>query len=437
MILALVLIVIMLLIFFADALRYGWITTAAKPFWLFSYFFMLSYPIKYLIISYGLPIQAPLEPDMYIIKHALLFSFVFWFMIRVVYASIIKGNACMIIHGQRNDIHISSISSRNDFGVIFLVGLLILLSYYYYCSLLSSVGFELIRVYHGNEQIEARIGEGINFLIGDLYLAGFFIYLFGIQKKRKAISFVVLVLVFSIAFLSSILLTTRRPLYLAFYLLLLYIYLGSKKSGLLALLAVYPVVTSLLAPFAQLFRYSFDKITETGIPSFNVEDTVVSIGSTFEGVEYLSRFLEITKIPEHIGGIDFGVAYAFNSFFALIPRAMWSSKPLVYGSVEIQDYLYSTGYGVTTLPSGIVVDSLYGFGLIGFIFYAVTVAFLLKWIERTIFYKQSASFTSIIVASYLYIYMFNFVRSGTGIIQGVVMLLPWLLAVKFIKKIKI
>ena len=435
MTLAIVFLGMLLVFFITDVFRYGFIITAAKPFWVFSYFFMLAYPIKYLIIAFEFPIQAPLKPDMYIIKYALMFSAIFWVIIRATYTFTKNDNASLMVVSQINVKQLSSISSRNDFGITLLAGLLIILSCHYFYSIFSSVGFELVRVYHGNEQIEERIGGGLTFLFGTFYLTGFFIYLFGVKNKDKTISFVFVFTVFSIAFLSSILLATRRPLYLVIYLVILYLYLKSKGYKSLFVLSIFPILTSLLAPVAQVFRYSFWG-GEAGISNIDIGGALVLIGSTYEGIEYLSRFLEIITTRELIGGLDFGVAYLYNSFLALIPRAIWSSKPLIYGSVEIQDYLYSTGYGVTTLPSGIVVDAIYGFGLIGFVFYAAAVAFILRWMENVLFYKQEVVFVNVAIASYLYVYMFNLVRGGTGVIQGLIMLLAWLLIVKFIKKMR-
>ncbi|WP_257293426.1 O-antigen polymerase [Endozoicomonas sp. YOMI1] len=437
MILSLAALIIILIFFTLDSYRYGFLISLAKPFWVFSYFFMLSYPIKYLIIINGYEIQAPLTPDFYYLNCALLFSCVLWIVVRVSYSLPLKINFFSGKVIQKKLIQDRVFSSNNDLLISMLVGLLMLLSLNYYYVMFSSVGFELVRVYHGNEQIEARVGNGFAFLIGDLYLAGLFLYLFGVERKRQLVNLFFGLLVFGLAFLSSILLSSRRPLYIVIYLYFLYHYLNNKSFKLLTMLALFPFITSLLAPFSQLFRYSFKELLETGDLSVNFSEMVISIGSTYEGVEYLSRFLEIVSTRELIGGVDLGVSYAFNALLALLPRTIWSTKPLVYGSVEIQDYLYSTGYGVTTLPSGVVVDALYGFGLIGFIFYAIALALLLRWMEKGLYGKGNFTFIKIAIMSYFYIYMFNIVRGGTGVIQGLVMLLPWLIIVKLIKKVKL
>jgi hypothetical protein len=421
-----------------DVIRCGWKCTTASPFWIFSIYFLLSYPIKYLILRSGIPIQAPRPPDMHLIDLALILSMVFWLFVRVIYSAI----------GMPNGRHANWITAesegavilnpKRDYAVVVLVVFLILSSAYYYYSMLSSTEFQLANFYKGNEQNEARFGSGMVFMAGGLYLTGFFIYLFGARNKNKTIFFVFAFSIVSISFIESILLATRRPLFLAIYLLLLYKYLKGRTSTSLALLAIYPIAATFIAPVAQVIRYSVESIFDNGFSTIDFTYALTTIGSTFEGIEYLSRFLERASSNELVFGVDFGAAYLFNAVLALVPRSMWPSKPEIYGSVEIQDFLYGTGFATTTLPSGIVVDSMYGFGVVGFMLYAGGVAYILSWMDKVLFKSNEMSAPlKIALATYLYIYMFNLVRGGTGIIQGLLMLAAWMKIAHILSRLRI
>lgn len=421
---------LMLLVFFLDLIKRGVISVLLSPFWVFSYFFALAYPVKFQIVMAGYPIQAPLISDSAQLSNALIFSAIFWFMVYVLYVAI-RSNKPYVTTGSlvQNDPFI-----EKKTWVVLLSTSLIAASLLFYVRLLSQVDYRLIAVFAGNAQNEARVGGGGEFFIGTLYLYGFIAYAF--LGKKNWLWPAIIVSCVGISFLEMVLLTTRRPLYMMIYILLVCVVLEKHRNQktnmfLAAVLAVFPFVGSMLVPIAQVLRYSFEAVVEdAAILNLTADDSIVAIGSTFEGIEYLARYLDVVSDTQLVFGVDYGVAYLFNAVLALIPRFIWLGKPEVYGSVAIQDFLYSSGFGVTTLPSGIVVDALFGFGLIGVCGYAFIVAGFLSWVERVLFQQIYQSSVMRAVAAFSYAWMFNLVRGGTGILQALLLVVVFLLIAK-------
>ena len=423
----------MLFLYAVESARYGFGQTLVKPIWLFSLYYLLSYPVKYIIIKEGYPIQAPTTPDMYLMDYALIISFLFWIFTSSLYFIYTQKSKSL----KKRELNLSNLNNFPQNNKIFnsMVLIMILISAQYYYTMLSSNSFQLINYYVGNEQNEARVGAGLQFMASGLYIIGYAMYLFAKEPKKGAIFYIFTISVLIIAFFASILLTTRRPLFLIIYMWLIFFYISKKNNSALFALAIFPIISILLAPIAQIFRYSFSEFIGLGKLSIEFEYVIVSIGSTFEGIEYLTRYLEVVNTKQFLLGVDQGIVYAFNTLFSLIPRSVWLSKPETHGTVEIQNFLYGTGFASTTLPSGIVVDALYGFGMIGFILYAALTAYILKIIERILFTRNTVHFSMKLALSvYAYVYMFNILRSGTGVIQSIIVLsVIIIISVKFNK----
>lgn len=413
----------MILFFFMDNFVRGWKRVAISPFWIFSYFFALSYPIRYLLIYFNMPIQAPRVPDEESLFHSLMFSYIFWLSAFLSYVIQLK---CFNVSTTQRETSLVYMGG-NQYLVNVLVVTLILISFFYYLNLFQGTGFKFVRFYQGNAQNEARVGGGLDFIAGELYEIALVIYLFCNRKKSTLFFLFVFTCASLLAVASTIFLATRRPLYIVLYFLMVYVFLSKKEnSSIRVVLAFFPIAFSLLAPIGQIVRYSLMVVIESGMPQLGWMEVFTAIGSTFEGVEHFARMLEKIDVRQLIFGVDYGVSYFFKIGLSLVPRVVWTSKPFVYGSVAQQDFLWSMGYGVSTFPSGIMVDSLYGFGAIGFVFYVLSVVLLLGWVERSFVMDMHANPMRLAIAAYVYVYMFNFVRGGTSILQGVLVLAVWL-----------
>ena len=270
-----------------------------------------------------------------------------------------------------------------------------------------------------------------------------------IKKKPPGFFWVILCIALLNGFLEMKLLGTRRPLFLITYALLLLFYVV-KTQKYFPLIAFVPLLMLLLAPIGQYIRYygvvPFDQVADpTNIKymfdSYWINFALVTMGSTFEGVDHLANYLDKVSATQLFTGVDHGVAWIYNSGLSLVPRVIWESKPLLYGSVAEQYFLYPEMYkggaGQTTLPPGIVVDSLYGFGFLSMFAFAFIYAKVFSLIDRILFVNKSVAGLPLLFSSVIYIYMFNVVRGGTAIIMMLVMLLVFALVIHLFEKIRI
>ena len=149
---------------------------------------------------------------------------------------------------------------------------------------------------------------------------------------------------------------------------------------------------------------------------------VQNIASSYGLVDHLATFLSKATLSEMIFGVDHGIAWSYNMVLSMVPRVIWADKPLHYGSVAIQKWLYPEMYEANpvtmTLPPSLFVDFLYGFGFLSLLilcfglgrFFSLVHVWLLSGL-------QPGNYIRFIVGLNLMAHMFNLVRGGTGFVQ--------------------
>lgn len=150
------------------------------------------------------------------------------------------------------------------------------------------------------------------------------------------------------------------------------------------------------------------------------------LSSSFEGVDHVGTLIERASPRQLLTGVDHGEAWLYNVALSLVPRQLWSGKPVVYGSVAEQRFLYPYMFEETdtptTLPAGFVVDLSYGFGLLvglGLAFVLGRVLYVLwvgLWQPRP---RPGVAALSL----YSFLFAFNIVRGGTAFLQSIALLL--------------
>lgn len=149
------------------------------------------------------------------------------------------------------------------------------------------------------------------------------------------------------------------------------------------------------------------------------------LSSTFEGADHVGTFLQRASPAEFVLGVDQGRAWVYNAAASLIPRQIWKDKPLVYGSVAEQRYLYPYMFEATatptTLPPGFVVDFMFGFGFFVALLLAYGLGRLLAVLWRRLWCQRSVPATTL--SLFTLMYTFNLVRSGTAFVQSAMILL--------------
>jgi len=141
------------------------------------------------------------------------------------------------------------------------------------------------------------------------------------------------------------------------------------------------------------------------------------ISTSFEGIEHLAHFLRKASWPDLLTGVDYGISWAFNLGLSLVPRAVWASKPLVYGGLDELQWLYphyfEGAFPSTAIPISFIVDFIFGFGLIVAVVLTFLLGRFLAWNTHAL-WNSDSNFAVLALSFYSFIFMFNLVRSGTG-----------------------
>lgn len=433
--------------FILECKKFGVRSVAISTFWVFTLFYIFSYPIKYtLMVLFDVAIQSPIKPSSHALLFSLLLSFIFWLTIYLIRRKprIFKQYRLLAKNQERVKRNWRLWYSPSNVALIFIS----CTSLWFLFSMWQSANFSLTIFYLGNAQNTARVGGGPIFLMYSIYMSAFFVSVFMIKKRPPGFFWIILSIALINGFLEMKLLGTRRPLFFIGYALLLLSY-SVKTQKFFPLIAFVPFLMLLLAPIGQYIRYYgvvFDLLNIPALPKNMVFDSywvnyiVVTCGSTFEGIEHLANYLDKVSTTQLFFGVDHGVAWVYNSGLSLVPRAIWESKPLVYGSVAEQYFLYpemyKSGAGQTTLPPGVILDSLFGFGLISMFVFCYIYAKVFSVIDKILFVNKPKQGLQLLLAAVVYINLFNLVRGGTGVIMMLVMLLALAIVIKLFENIK-
>ena len=375
-----------------------------------------------------------------------------------------------------------SFSAKPERVSAVLMALIVLAIYF-----LSQTVFEkgTFTPFIGNEQNESRVGNGPLFMLSELFIYGLIaaitvLLTSGQQKAQWWLLLLIFVSGLVFALFMGIALTSRRVIVLPlFALALAWLYTYIKHQNVRAVLgAALLASTVFVAPALQLVRYvatpqesierSIDERSiakycrwnndtptpqktvrilslsgeERAIPRksayvttkfcdesyYSIYWSVQIVASSYGLVDHVAAFLSKAALSEVIFGVDHGIAWSYNMVLAMVPRVIWPDKPLHYGSVAIQKWLYPEMYEdnpvTMTLPPSFVVDFIYGFGLFSLLFLCFglgrTFALVHIWLLSG---PQPGNHIRFVVGLFLMAYMFNLVRGGTGFVQTLIPML--------------
>ena len=141
------------------------------------------------------------------------------------------------------------------------------------------------------------------------------------------------------------------------------------------------------------------------------------LSTSFEGIEHLHQFLQKATLSQVLLGVDHGLSWLFNMGLSLAPRAFWTSKPLVYGGMEEFRWLYPDMFegdqALTAIPVSFVVDFSFGFGFAVALVLCFGLGRFLRVCEAAL-WTEGGEPALRALALFVFIWMFNLVRSGTG-----------------------
>jgi hypothetical protein len=411
----------------------GWRTSVTEtlfsPFWLSTIAWLIAYPLRAVLLNDDLvDLQVAntfSEMDLLI---ALWVSFLFW-------SAMYIGFVAWKCPGP-GDNRLEPSGWYQYRAALFLLA-----------ALGAATVFILVFLYQGGQvtsfvataaiegtQVERRVGHGPEFFFAEFYFYAALIFVASIlgARRRNAWHFALIGVVLAASIVVGTALNTRRLV--AGTMICLALLLLSRRRlswwGVIPLLAL----GILAVPLLQVYRYipletyieKPDAVAEA--VTLFVQDSrlpLTTLSSSYEGVEHVALFLRKADDVQLFAGVDWGLSWIYNAILSVIPRTIWTSKPEIYGSISIQYFLFpqlfTDGPAVSTFPSGFIVDFSYGFGLIFGAMLSGVTGRMLGILQFHLHHGSNVFLRSI--GLFFLIFSFNLVRSGTAILQSVLVLL--------------
>jgi len=401
-----------------------------SPFWYFTFLFIIAFPVRTaLIAAERIPIQA--LPKVLIgqaysdaqLAIALLFSLLMWLFIlwgrrqTVAWPGPSPPSPSPILN--------PSPSWRRVGGGLALVTVLA-------SGALMIIGTRTLADFDGAAYQSSRMGSGLIWLMPEFFIYGA-IALTGWLISRRSTplrwpEYTVLVAILVMTVWISGALFSRRLIAAVMLAIVILAVMREKRLWPLGLVAILASVFA--AGFFDVLRQFYvlsDANTTWQNLSVLVQTVLIDnflklLSGSFEGVDHVARLLETATWLQVFSGIDYGVSWLFNAGLALVPRALWASKPLIYGGLEQMHWLYPDlfkgDFATAAIPMSFVVDFAFAFGLPFALAVALVFGRLLGTVERY-FWDRAAHPAQVAVALFIFIYMFNWLRGGTIIVQSV------------------
>jgi len=398
-----------------------------SPFWYFTFLFIIAFPVRAwlmnanLIIIHTLPNHAGQDYTETMLSLALLFSTILWLAVYFGRQSVLS------LHPQTRPITwqtASPVRIQIGLGIMAVIAL----------AALNVIGAKTISDFDGVAYQSSRMGSGLLWLLPELFLYAGIIFMgwLILQRERKLrfVDYALLIFILVLTLWVSNALFSRRLIAAVLLAGVALCVARNHRYWPLALASIFATIfaANLLEFLRQLSYFGdpeqpFHNVADLAKHIFGSNSLSLLFGS-FEGVDHIARLMETSTWLQLATGIDYGLTWLFNAGLALIPRSIWASKPVIYGGMEQFHWLYSSlfkgDFPSAAIPMSFAVDFSFAFGLP----FAVVMAFifgrLLGVAERS-FWDQASHPAQVALSLFIFIYMFNWVRGGTIIVQSVML----------------
>ncbi len=446
---AAVFIAAMLLAFLRQAFGTGVARTLFSHFWYFSLFVLLAFPIRAALVHSGTietqvvykgTVEAPFNSGALplttgLLSISLVFSFAIWIVVFL-------GTRSVRCYRQPYNKSIEPYQTSNAT----LTGAMLV---HFVLVVLGAIAIYVIDPHallsKPSAFFSARTGSGPLWLMTELFLysacATSAVIVLGQPISRNLAGLIILIIAtLGVSYLASHALLSRRPIS-GFILLAAIIFVLWRKSHwwIGAISVIGTVLGAMFLDFSRNVIAVLAGLNTVGISADGFGSAVANAAAkftalgwltvfmtSFEGIEHVAQFFAKSTTTQLITGIDHGIAWLFNVGGALIPRVLWTGKPLIYGGTEQFWWLYpgyfEGGEMKTAIPTSFVVDFSYSFGVVFAMFIAFYLGRFLQVCTDT-FRAKDAPLTGLAIAIFSFVFMFNIVRSGSVHIQGIVILL--------------
>ncbi|WP_323595676.1 O-antigen polymerase [Aliarcobacter butzleri] len=404
--------------------NYSFRNTVLSVFSIFSFYYFINYILNPMILIFNKDLKFMLTDrvdDIYYIN-TILIGIISWIIIYFGYKS--KNNFSVKINKLRQ----SNLSINLKYLRIFSI-----LSIILFITINFNIILDYVLLGSKVNLFQNSNGNGIFVTLSSLFI--FVIYYYSscyITKKNIKLEYVDYIIIFVIMLLllfTSMLFESRRNIAVIFFIFLLTIVIIKVDKKYLLYLLVISIISSIfITNLLQIFRSGIGVVK-----LFDISFFYQTIISSYEG-HWLSVYLSKTDLYDIIFGVNMKVP--FDNLINFIPRSIWSEKPYNLGILEIQSYLVPksfdvNGVPIVTLPSTILVEIFYSFGILFGIIIMYYLGKLFRFIDEL--FKENINNPLIVfIFVYSYINMFNFVRSGSAFL--ITILIPILFCILIVKK---
>ena len=422
--------IIPLACFVLSVRKVGFTFSALSHFWYFSFIWFVSYPINALIVYTG-AIRLPrrldaIEPHLAL---ALFVALLLWVCTYLGYLSVPFKLGFSTLTS-------SSTRKKNWLRGALLLGVSLLLLYHSLNHHVFVGGQYLGMKDRALEVSQSRVGHGLLTIFSGIYIF-VAIAALGHAMARPGRHFLLMfekftfAAVIAVSAFMMVAVTSRRfLLQIMVALVVVYVVKRRWKAPLLALAVV--AGTAFFAPVFQAIRYMDLMAVWEGTQTFgdqmlylfDFDYWVSNVFSSFESITHLAAFIALDGWEGLIGGIDYGNSWLYHIGLGYFPRSLWADKPLHYGSIAQQLHLYPEMFFdrvlPATLPPGIAVDFLYGFGILGALILSYFLGRFLRVLSVDLWDPSNLSGPSRAIALYTFVIMFNLVRGGSAYIFAII-----------------
>lgn len=418
------LIMVFILLLYIDLHKYSISKIVLSHFWIFSFFYFFTYALTPYFLGINGDLQIMFKnyhPKKESLLATMYFSFFYWLI---------------IYFGYKSSFFEFKVFKRINISYRFMIILALISIVFYFYFFKNDIQLFLADNIRKN-MFEFADGNGFSVILQNLYKTVFiFIIVYIISTDKKITTFQkILFLIFSILLiLSTLFLGTRRNLALVIFALLFVLMMKSDKyKNIYAYILFFIFIfTPFISSFLQVIRYM-------DIREFNFE-TFFDIGniymqvhvSSFEG-QWLSYYFEKIDLFTFLFGQN--PIQPLGNLLNFVPRGIYPEKSYILGILEIQNFLLPESFTEKqspkiTLPSTILVDFLYTFGVLNSLFIGYFIGVFLKKMEISIFQKNNHFY--LFISIYIYFNIFNFIRSGMTFLFGLI--IPLLILFLILRK---
>lgn len=384
----------------------------------FALLFVVTYPLKFIASLFGFSVMYPLTLD-----EKWLYLTVIFFNLSA-FAFIVPSLFMKPFQREVSSGHFDNLVNKRKWLLLLIAFTLIVISYGP-SAIIAAFSFsaDLLQA-RIEERSEERLGSGLAALIRDTGMILLLISLIGIaqdwlapNRRLKVMTVGSLLLLFLFFLMLS---GSKFLALMPVVSFILFYHMVRIRTGLpqwpFGKVLCYGVIGAILIGITGYVRGFGSLVDESGLGELG--QIFVQLANAFDGPDNLA-FILARANDVWFGDLSFAPTLQYlTSWF---PRFLWPDKPLIYGNLFIQEiYLherFSGEIGEVISPS-MPGEMLVSGGIVFMISWSTMLGFVFRFIYQKAY--SSTGWVYPVLYAWLFLNIFNLLRSGTGVVGAFV-----------------